>query len=62
MDEINKFDADKTEEERASVAEYKKTSMKEPVALFETFLKGLAKENIAKRRDENGELFPIIFF
>lgn len=55
MEEINNFDVGKTDEERAAVAEYKKTSMKESVAIFDSFLSGLAKENAARRREESGE-------
>lgn len=55
MDEINTFDAGKTEEERGAIPSYKKTSMKESVELFETFLYKLAKDNAARRRDESGK-------
>ncbi|KAK3874604.1 hypothetical protein Pcinc_020463 [Petrolisthes cinctipes] len=53
VDEINTFDAGKTEEERGALPSYKKTSMKESVALFETFLSKLAKDNAARRREES---------
>ncbi|XP_045613645.1 DNA primase small subunit [Procambarus clarkii] len=53
VEEINSFDAGKTDEERGAVAEYKKTSMKESMAVFESFLSALAKENASRRRDEN---------
>ncbi|XP_071541812.1 DNA primase small subunit isoform X2 [Panulirus ornatus] len=52
VEEINNYDAGKTDQERAAVAEYKKTSMKESIAIFENFLSGLAKENAARRREE----------
>lgn len=55
MDEINTFDAGKTEEERGAIPSYKKTSMKEAVEIFETFLFKLTKDNAASRRDESGE-------
>lgn len=54
VEEINQFDAGKTDEERA-VAEYKKTSMKEAVIVFESFLAGLSKEN-ASRRQESSDM------
>ncbi|XP_042885532.1 DNA primase small subunit-like [Penaeus japonicus] len=54
VEEINQFDAGKTEEERA-VAEYKKTSMKEAVVVFDSFLAGLSKEN-ASRRQETSDM------
>lgn len=55
MEEINQFDAGKTDEERA-VAEYKKTSMKEAVIVFESFLAGLSKENASRRQESSGML------
>lgn len=54
IDEINEFDASKTEEK--SIPDYKKTSMKNSVQIFEQFLAELGKENASRRREENGEL------
>ncbi|XP_053645624.2 DNA primase small subunit [Cherax quadricarinatus] len=50
VEEINSFDAGKTDEERGAIAEYKKTSMKESVLLFESFLAAIAKENSVRRQ------------
>lgn len=55
VEEINKFNAEKTEEQHSAIEEYKKTSMKESMAIFESFLRDLAQEQTAKRKEENGE-------
>ncbi|KAG7172068.1 DNA primase small subunit-like [Homarus americanus] len=53
MEEISNYDAGKTDEERGAVAEYKKTSMKQSIDLFDSFLSSLGKENVARRREES---------
>ncbi|XP_068245824.1 DNA primase small subunit [Palaemon carinicauda] len=53
--EVSEYDAGKKDEERNAIAEYKKTSMKQSMAVFESFLNKLAKEN-AKRRLEESDL------
>ncbi|XP_076042823.1 DNA primase small subunit isoform X2 [Oratosquilla oratoria] len=52
-EEINEYNANKANEGKVNIAEYKKTSLKEPVAIFEKFLAGLSKENNMRRREEN---------
>lgn len=49
LDEINAYDGDKSE----NMEEYKKTSMKECMALFDSFLASLAKDNIIQKAEES---------
>lgn len=51
MEEINAFDGDKSE----NMEEYKKTSMKDCMAVFESFLANLARDNNSQNTEESGE-------
>ncbi|XP_045120220.1 DNA primase small subunit-like [Portunus trituberculatus] len=49
LDEINAYDGEKSE----NMEEYKKTSMKECMVLFDSFLASLARENNVQKAEEN---------
>ncbi|RXG60656.1 DNA primase small subunit, partial [Armadillidium vulgare] len=51
-EEIGEFDKTRTGE-AVKITDYKKTSMKSSIFVFEKFLSGLSKENAARRLEEN---------
>lgn len=53
LEEINAYDEDKTEKD--SIEEYKKTSLKGCMALFDSFLAGLAKDIASHQAEENDQ-------
>ncbi|XP_066958334.1 DNA primase small subunit [Macrobrachium rosenbergii] len=50
--EVSEYDAKYNDTERSAVAEYKKTSMKQSMAVFESFLNRLGAENATRRLEE----------
>ncbi|KAB7499813.1 DNA primase small subunit [Armadillidium nasatum] len=53
IEEVGEFDKTRTGE-AVKITDYKKTSMKSSIFVFEKFLSGLSKENAARRLEENG--------
>ncbi|XP_064110428.1 DNA primase small subunit-like [Macrobrachium nipponense] len=50
--EVSEYDAKHNDTERSAVAEYKKTSMKQSMTVFESFLNRLGGENATRRLEE----------
>jgi len=49
VEEINQYDEGKSDEQRSAIPDYKKTSLKTSILIFDVFLNGLAKENAQRR-------------